>query len=169
MCWLRQRIHSVHNLISWSLSVCGFLCFVQFADQAFCVSDAPQNIRFASWGFPATVAFIWTWQIPVCTTGSEHEDAKESVHVLCSAPLSSVGGVHCVDVAVQLVSERQPGLGGEVDLGAPAEASCSFAVAAPGRRGGQAGRHVLYGNWVGEDRVGPCHYLQPWSGFSYVK
>lgn len=58
----------------------------------------------------------------------------------------SVGGVHCVDVAVQLVPERQPGLGGEVDLGAPAEASGSLAVAAPGRRRGQAWLHLLYGN-----------------------
>lgn len=44
------------------------------------------------------------------------------------------------------MSERQAGLGGEVDLGAAAEASCSFAVAAPGCGGGQTGFHLLNGN-----------------------
>lgn len=59
---------------------------------------------------------------------------------------SSVGGVHGVDVAVQLVSERQPGFGGEVDLGATTETSWSFAVAAPGCGGGEAGLHLINGN-----------------------
>lgn len=59
---------------------------------------------------------------------------------------SSVGGIHCVDVAVQLVSKRQPGLGGEIDLGAPTQASCSIAVTTPGCGGAQTGLHLLNGN-----------------------
>lgn len=59
---------------------------------------------------------------------------------------SSVGGVHGVDVAVQLVPERQPGLCGEVDLRSVTEASCAVAVAAPGSGGGQAGFCLLSGN-----------------------
>lgn len=70
----------------------------------------------------------------------------ESIFLLCSLSSSSVGSVHCVDVAVQLVSKRQPGLGGEIDLGAPTEASRSLAVTAPGCRGSQARLHLLYGH-----------------------
>lgn len=70
---------------------------------------------------------------------------QESMHLLRGPASSSVGGVHCVDVAVQLVSERQPGLGGEIDLGAPTQASsCSFAPTGCG--GAQAGLHLLDGN-----------------------
>lgn len=60
--------------------------------------------------------------------------------------ISSVGGVHCVNVAVQLVSKRQPGLGGEIYLGASTQASCSFAVTTPGCRGAKARLHLLDGN-----------------------
>lgn len=85
----------------------------------------------------------------VCAAGSQREWATENfdtrVH-LSPLQLSSVGGVHCVDVAVQLVSKRQPGLGGEIYLGAATQASCSLAVATPGCRGGQTGLHVLNGN-----------------------
>lgn len=71
---------------------------------------------------------------------------KKLVKRVSESLLGSVGGVHSVDVTVQLVSERQPGLGGEVDLGAPAEAPRSFAVAAPGCGGGQPRLHLLYRN-----------------------
>lgn len=59
---------------------------------------------------------------------------------------ASVGGVHGVDVAVQLVPEGEPGLGGEVDLGAAAQAPAALPVAAPGRGGGEARLHLLYRN-----------------------
>lgn len=59
----------------------------------------------------------------------------------------SVGGVHCVDVAVQLVSKRKPGFAGEINLGVPTQASCSLAVAAPGCGGAQARFRILNGNW----------------------
>ena len=80
-------------------------------------------------------------------SGQQNTLIPESFRLLRRPPSlsSSVGGVHCIDVAVQLVSERQPGLGGEVDLGAPTEASCSFTVTAPGCRGGQTGLHLLCG------------------------
>lgn len=65
---------------------------------------------------------------------------------LTRSPPSSVGGVHCVDVAVELVSKRHPSLGGEIYLRAPAQASCSFAVAAPGCCGVKAGLRLLNGN-----------------------
>lgn len=55
----------------------------------------------------------------------------------------SVGGVHGVDVAVQLVSEGQTGFGGEVDLGTPGQTAGALAVAAPGRGGRQTRLHVL--------------------------
>lgn len=71
--------------------------------------------------------------------GSKHEWVGD-------LPSFSVGGVHRVDVAVQLVSEGQPCFGGEIYLGASTQASCSFAVAAPGRGGAQAGLHVVDGN-----------------------
>lgn len=58
----------------------------------------------------------------------------------------SVGGVHCIDVAVQLVPKRQPGLGGEIYLGASRQTPCSFTVTAPGRGGGQTWLHILYRN-----------------------
>lgn len=61
--------------------------------------------------------------------------------------IRSVGGVHCVDVTVQLVSEGQPGFGGEV-AGAPAEGPGAFTV--PGGGGGQTRLHLLDGNWGGQ-------------------
>lgn len=73
----------------------------------------------------------------------------ESIQVLWSPRSSSVGGIHCIDVAVQLVSERKPGLGGEIDLGTPIDASCSFALTAPGCRRGQTWLHLLHRNWRG--------------------
>lgn len=49
---------------------------------------------------------------------------KRKMYIQHRSPfISSVGGVHCVDVAVQLVSKRQPGLGGEIYLGATTQAS----------------------------------------------
>lgn len=42
--------------------------------------------------------------------------------------------------------ERHPGFGGEIDLGVPTQASCSFAVAAPGRGGAQTRLCLLDGN-----------------------
>lgn len=50
----------------------------------------------------------------------------------------SVGGIHCVDVAVQLVPEREPGFAGEINLRVPTQTSRSFTVAAPGCGGTQA-------------------------------
>lgn len=50
----------------------------------------------------------------------------------------SVGGIHCVDVAVQLVPEREPGFAGEINLRVPTQTSRSFTVTAPGCGGAQA-------------------------------
>lgn len=85
----------------------------------------------------------------VCTSGSEHECTANNfdtgVHLSPLQP-SSVGGVHCIDVAVQLVSKRQPGLGGEIYLGAPTQASCSVTVTTPGCGGAQTRLHLFDGD-----------------------
>lgn len=88
----------------------------------------------------ATDALAHLSDFDVFGTGSEHKWESDAV----PSQSSSVCGIHRVDVAVQLMSERQPGFGGEVDLWA----STAFTVAAPGRCGWQTWLWLLCGNWM---------------------
>lgn len=87
---------------------------------------------------------LLNYQASTSAEQAQSLSGNQKTFLLFSLLSSSVRGVHCIDVAVQLMSEGQPGLGGEIDLGAPT--SCSFTVTAPGRRGGQTWLCLLCGN-----------------------
>lgn len=69
----------------------------------------------------------------------------------CRGCSYSAGCVHCVEVAVHLVSEGEASLGGEVDLGAT-QTAAALALATTRHRGRQAGLHLLTGDWREEGR-----------------
>lgn len=64
----------------------------------------------------------------------------------CRGCSYSAGCVHCVEVAVHLVSEGEASLGGEVDLGS-AQAATALALATTRHRRRQARLHLLSGDW----------------------
>lgn len=115
---------------------------------------AHEWLKCKQWLCTTTVHHAYRWQqmhllnYQASTSAAQAQSRSENqkTFLLCSPLCSSICGIHCIDVAVQLMSERQPGLGGEVDLGAPTEAPCSFTATAPGRRGGQTWLCLLCGN-----------------------